>query len=70
MLFREGLTRLLVEGGHEVIAAVGDADALVAAVRADPPDLAVVDVRMPPTMTDDGSAPPASCAGSVQRWAS
>jgi DNA-binding NarL/FixJ family response regulator len=54
VLFREGLTRLLSEGGHQVVAAVGDAGALLAAVRADPPDLAVVDVRMPPTMTDDG----------------
>ncbi len=54
-LFREGLTRLLSEAGHEVIAAVGDADALVEAVTNDVPDLAVIDVRMPPTMTDDGA---------------
>ncbi|MCP3754002.1 response regulator transcription factor [Streptomyces sp. TBY4] len=40
--------------GHEVVAAVGDADALVAAVRADRPDLIVTDVRMPPSMGDDG----------------
>jgi len=57
VLFREGLTRLLREAGHEVTAAVGDADELVDAVRAglpDLPDVVIVDVRMPPTMTDDG----------------
>jgi DNA-binding NarL/FixJ family response regulator len=54
VLFREGLSRLLTEDGHEIAAAVGDAPALVDAVRAHGPDLAVIDVRMPPTMTDDG----------------
>ncbi|AGZ45047.1 response regulator [Actinoplanes friuliensis] len=54
-LFREGLARLLAEGGHEVVAAVADADALVAAVAEQRPDFAVVDVRMPPTMTVDGA---------------
>jgi len=54
-LFREGLVRLLTEGGHEVAAAVADADALVSAVREHDPDLAVIDVRMPPTLTDDGA---------------
>lgn len=55
VLFREGLTRLLTEDGHDVVAAVGDAVALIDAVRDHAPDLAVVDVRMPPTMTDDGA---------------
>ncbi|MFF4235111.1 response regulator transcription factor [Actinomadura geliboluensis] len=55
VLFREGLVRLLAEAGHDVVAAVGDADALEAAVAAARPDLAVIDVRMPPTMTDDGA---------------
>ncbi len=55
VLFREGLARLLTEAGHEVVAAVGDALALVAAVRSVRPDLAIVDVRMPPTLTDDGA---------------
>jgi DNA-binding NarL/FixJ family response regulator len=55
VLFREGLTRLLSEEGHDIVAAVGDADALIAAVRRDRPDLIVVDVRMPPEMTDDGA---------------
>ncbi|WP_067974513.1 response regulator transcription factor [Nocardiopsis trehalosi] len=54
VLLREGLVRLLEEEGHEIAAAVGDADALEAAVAADPPDVAVVDVRMPPTHTDEG----------------
>lgn len=53
-LLREGLVRLLVEAGHEVVAAVGDAPTLVDAVVEHAPDVAVVDVRMPPTMTDDG----------------
>ncbi|GIH25798.1 DNA-binding response regulator [Acrocarpospora phusangensis] len=53
-LLREGLVRLLVEEGHEVPAAVGDADALVAAVAEHEPDVVVVDVRMPPTHTDEG----------------
>jgi DNA-binding NarL/FixJ family response regulator len=54
VLLRDGLVRLLGDAGHEIVAAVGDADALVDAVDAHRPDLAVVDVRMPPTHTDDG----------------
>ncbi len=54
VLLREGLTRLLAEGGHEVVAAVGDADALMASVEADAPELALVDVRLPPTQTTEG----------------
>ncbi|MEO3926319.1 response regulator transcription factor [Micromonosporaceae bacterium B7E4] len=54
ILLREGLVRLLAEEGHLVTAAVGDANALVAAIAADPPDTVVVDVRMPPTHTDEG----------------
>ena len=53
-VIREGLVRLLEGAGHVVIARVADADALQAAVTADPPDLVIADVRMPPTMTDDG----------------
>jgi DNA-binding NarL/FixJ family response regulator len=55
VLLREGLVRVFADAGEEVTAAVGDADALLAAVRADPPDLAVVDIRMPPTFTDEGA---------------
>ncbi|MCG5213653.1 response regulator transcription factor [Streptosporangium sp. KLBMP 9127] len=53
-LLREGLVRLLAEEGHQVLAAVGDADALLAAVGEQTPDIVVVDVRMPPTHTDEG----------------
>ena len=54
VLLRAGLTRLLLDAGLDVIASVGDATALVDAVERHLPDLAVVDVRMPPTNTDDG----------------
>ncbi|MBF8190109.1 response regulator transcription factor [Nonomuraea sp. K274] len=53
-LLREGLVRLLLEEGHEVPAAVSDGAALVAAVAAYRPDVVVVDVRMPPSHTDEG----------------
>lgn len=53
-LLREGLVRLLVEEGHDVLAAVGDAEALVSAVAAHVPDVVVTDVRMPPTNSDEG----------------
>ena len=53
-LLRDGLTHLLERRGHQVVAAVSDADAMLAAIVADPPDVAVVDVRMPPTHTDEG----------------
>lgn len=54
VLLRAGLTRLLVDAGEEVVAAVGDAVTLLEVVERHQPDLAVVDVRMPPTHTDDG----------------
>jgi DNA-binding NarL/FixJ family response regulator len=53
-LFREGLVRLLQDRGHQVCAAVADGDALLAAATRHRPDVAVVDVRMPPTHTDEG----------------
>jgi DNA-binding NarL/FixJ family response regulator len=53
-ILRAGLAEILKDSGHEVAAAVGHADALRAAVEAHNPDIAVVDVRMPPTHTDDG----------------
>ncbi|WP_328855064.1 response regulator transcription factor [Microbispora hainanensis] len=53
-LLREGLVRLLKEEGHGVLAAVGDADALLEAVDGVSPDAVVIDVRMPPTHTDEG----------------
>lgn len=54
VLLRAGLVRLLTEAGHEVVADVGDATALLHAVTEHAPDLAVIDVRMPPTFTDEG----------------
>ena len=54
VLLQEGLVRFLTEQGHEVVAAVGDAPSLLEAVADHRPALAVVDVRMPPTHTDDG----------------
>ncbi len=55
VLLREGLARVLAEAGIEVVAQVGDAEALVRAVRTERPDVAIVDVRMPPTLTDEGA---------------
>lgn len=55
VLFREGLVRLLTDLGHEVVAAVGDAPALLAAVAATRPQLALVDIRMPPDHESDGA---------------
>lgn len=54
VLLREGVTRLLAESGYTVTAQVGDADALLASVADDPPDVCVVDIRMPPTYSDEG----------------
>ena len=54
VLLREGVVRLLEEAGFEVVAQAGDADDLMRKVRAHKPDVAVVDIRMPPTNTDDG----------------
>jgi DNA-binding NarL/FixJ family response regulator len=53
-LLREGLVRLLEEGGLEVVGQAGDGEELLRKVRAHKPDVAVVDVRMPPTHTDEG----------------
>jgi DNA-binding NarL/FixJ family response regulator len=54
VLLREGLTRLLAEAGHQVVAAAADAEELLRAVEACGPDVCVIDVRMPPTFTDEG----------------
>jgi DNA-binding NarL/FixJ family response regulator len=54
VLLREGLVRVLVEAGHEIVGAYGDADSLLAEAAALAPDLAVLDVRMPPTFRDEG----------------
>ena len=52
---REGLRSLLAGEGHDVVAQVGDAEALRTAVRELRPELAIIDVRMPPTQTDEGA---------------
>ncbi|RBQ17532.1 DNA-binding response regulator [Spongiactinospora rosea] len=54
VLLREGLVGLLDRFGHQVVASVGDAEALVAAVREHEPDIVVADVRMPPGYSDEG----------------
>jgi DNA-binding NarL/FixJ family response regulator/class 3 adenylate cyclase len=53
-LIRSGIVRLLTDAGFNVIAGVGDAEVLLAEVDADPPDLVITDIRMPPTNTDEG----------------
>jgi DNA-binding NarL/FixJ family response regulator len=55
VLFREGLARLLADAGHEIVATAGGATALEEAVHEARPDIAIVDVRMPPDHTDDGA---------------
>ena len=53
-VLREGLARLLTDRGHEVCAAVADAEAMLATVTEHRPDAVIADIRMPPTHTDDG----------------
>ncbi|MFC0548141.1 response regulator [Kutzneria chonburiensis] len=55
VLFREGLARLLEDAGHEIVAKAGDASAVLRAVHETEPDLAIIDIRMPPDHTDDGA---------------
>jgi DNA-binding NarL/FixJ family response regulator len=55
ILLRAGLARLFADAGEDVVADVGDADALLRAVEEHEPDIAVVDIRMPPTFTDEGA---------------
>ena len=54
VLLREGVARLLAEAGFEVVGQAGDADELLREVAAKDPDVAIVDIRMPPTHTDEG----------------
>jgi DNA-binding NarL/FixJ family response regulator len=54
MLLREGLARLLAEAGFEVAGRASDGEELLALVAAQPPDVVIVDIRMPPTHTDEG----------------
>jgi DNA-binding NarL/FixJ family response regulator len=55
VLLREGLRRLFQDGGHKVVATRGDAQDMLELVAAEQPDLAVLDIRMPPTYTDEGA---------------
>jgi len=55
VLLREGLARLFEDAGHEVVASVGDAGGLVDVVAEQQPDLVVLDIRMPPSHTDEGA---------------
>ena len=54
-LLRQGLALLFEDGGHEVVASLGDADLLLSTIATHRPDLVVLDVRMPPTFTDEGT---------------
>jgi DNA-binding NarL/FixJ family response regulator len=55
VLLREGLGRLFEDAGHEVVASLGRANGLLAAIAEHEPDLVVLDIRMPPTFTDEGA---------------
>lgn len=54
-LLREGLARLFRDGGHQVVSTLRDADQLLSTTEQEQPDLAVIDIRMPPTFTDEGA---------------
>jgi DNA-binding NarL/FixJ family response regulator len=55
VLLREGLARLFEDGGHQVVASLGDAHGLLPTITEHDPDLVVLDIRMPPTFTDEGA---------------
>ena len=65
VLLREGLARLIAEAGHDVVTTVGDGGALVRAVEEHAPEMVLVDIRMPPTFTHEGSVAAATVR---QRW--
>jgi DNA-binding NarL/FixJ family response regulator len=54
-LLREGLAGLIRDAGHQVVAALGDCDGIEAAVRTHAPDVVILDVRLPPSFTDEGT---------------
>ena len=54
-LFREGLARLLADAGHEIVGKAENAPTLISTVLDEKPDLAIIDIRMPPDRTDDGA---------------
>jgi DNA-binding NarL/FixJ family response regulator len=69
-LFREGLARLLEDAGHVVVGRAADAPSTIAAVDEHRPDLAILDIRMPPDGVDDGAALPGCSATATRTWAS
>ena len=69
-LFREGLASLLTDAEHDIVARVPDATTLMEAVRDHHPDLAIVDVRMPPDHTDDGARAATALRATYPGWAS
>jgi DNA-binding NarL/FixJ family response regulator len=70
VLLREGLERLLLEAGFEVVGKVGTAAELLRKVEVARPDVAIVDIRMPPSHTDEGSWRPKRFAAHILRSAS
>jgi len=54
VLFREGVARVFVDSGFEVVGQTGDGESILDLVTADPPDVVIIDLRMPPTHTDEG----------------
>lgn len=66
VLLREGLVRLLDDAGIGTVATVGDGPDLLGIVDEHAPDLAIVDVRMPPSFTDEGCARPSRCGRGVR----
>ncbi|CAN5308152.1 response regulator transcription factor [soil metagenome] len=54
VLFREGVARVLADAGFDIVGQAGTADALINLVRVDPPDIAIIDLRMPPTHSSEG----------------
>jgi DNA-binding NarL/FixJ family response regulator len=67
VIIREGLTRLLTEGGHHICATVSRSEPLLAAVAEHSPDAVVLDIRMPPTHTDEGLRAAAALRASYPR---
>ena len=71
VLLREGIARLLTDAGFDVVARCGDADQLRSELRVAVPDVAVVDIRLPPTHTDEGLRAAIELRGDVPRaWLS
>ena len=70
VLFREGLVRLLADAGHQVLAAVGDADSMQARVRELRPDVVIADIRMPPRLNPTEPAQPPASARPIPKSAS